>query len=173
MTEIAPGWGIAVNLFFFTGGGPAMAVLGLLSVSIFAMAFFLLLQFGRRNHPGSLHQMLRSQGPGSQAVRNGIFLEKTRQVRFAIQWLSRLANLSTLTGLLGTVIGIRTSFLDLEQAGKTGPEILASGIHQAVSTTIVGLFLAILALTIHYYFRDRFTALREEFLAGNSEGNHG
>lgn len=80
-------------------------------------------------------------------------------LRRAISWLAYLANLSTLTGLLGTVLGIHSTFLRLEAAGETSLKVFSGGIHEAIVTTIVGLLLAIPALIFHYLYRDRFVEL--------------
>lgn len=70
-------------------------------------------------------------------------------------WLSHTATLSTLTGLLGTVLGIQSSFENMQIAGKASIEIFAAGISQALITTIFGLTIAIPSTLFYHFFYDR------------------
>jgi len=61
-----------------------------------------------------------------------------------VSYLAMLANIATLTGLLGTIFGLQQSFSSLavvEAAEKAS--ILAAGISQAMNTTAFGLMVAI------------------------------
>jgi hypothetical protein len=78
-----------------------------------------------------------------------------------INWLSHIASLSTLTGLLGTVLGIRKSFQDMMDAGSLSLETFSSGIGQALLTTIFGLFIAISSLVFYHIFLDRLEVIEE------------
>jgi biopolymer transport protein ExbB len=67
-----------------------------------------------------------------------------------------VAVLSPLLGLLGTVWGMILAFGELATAsGKADPEQLADGISQALTTTAVGLAVAIPAQAAYYWFRAR------------------
>jgi len=76
-----------------------------------------------------------------------------------ILWLGNLAAISTLLGLLGTVMGIHSAFESMKLYKQASPEIFASGISQALLTTIYGLMIAIpstLAMHIYRTFLDSF-----------------
>ena len=70
-----------------------------------------------------------------------------------ISLLGALAQVSTLLGLLGTVIGNISAFKVLGNAGAlaANPSALVGAIPQALVTTAVGLIIAIPATICHYY----------------------
>lgn len=65
--------------------------------------------------------------------------------------INLLANISTLLGLTGTVIGMIKTFMVISQSDFTTPKMLAGGIWEALLTTAFGLFVAIpLHIGVHY-----------------------
>jgi biopolymer transport protein ExbB len=60
-----------------------------------------------------------------------------------VAWLSSVANIETLLGLLGTVTGMIRSFISLRLSGVADPSVLAGGIAEALITTAAGLLVAI------------------------------
>lgn len=68
-------------------------------------------------------------------------------------WISHLASLSTLLGLLGTVIGIYIAFQNMKISGKASIEVFADGIGQALITTIFGLVIAIPSNFLYYILK--------------------
>lgn len=80
-----------------------------------------------------------------------------------IQWLSSIASLSTMTGLLGTVIGIYNSFLSMKEQGIATAEVFAAGISTALITTIFGLCIAIPSLFFFHIFEHWIEVLLEKF----------
>ena len=61
--------------------------------------------------------------------------------------------MSPLLGLLGTVIGMISSFSQLELGGDlVNPALLAGGIWTALLTTAIGLVVAIPAMVAHHFF---------------------
>ena len=86
-------------------------------------------------------------GHGLAEVRRGVEEVAIREVpRYGrrIGYLAMLANIATLTGLLGTIFGLQRSFSSLavvEAAEKAS--VLADGISQAMNTTAFGLIVAI------------------------------
>jgi len=70
-----------------------------------------------------------------------------------------LANLSTLTGLFGTVCGMIVAFLALRSGGGADPSALAGGIAQALVATALGLVTAIPSLAAHALFQRQLTTL--------------
>ncbi|KAA3606030.1 MAG: MotA/TolQ/ExbB proton channel family protein [Planctomycetota bacterium] len=80
--------------------------------------------------------------------------------------LQVVAMLAPLLGLLGTVWGMIQAFSKLAAADSLAkPELLASGISQALVTTAAGLAIAIPTQAAYFYFRgriDRFTRMVED-----------
>jgi biopolymer transport protein ExbB len=77
-------------------------------------------------------------------------------LRRNLRALQGAANLATLLGLLGTVIGMILAFNEVAvTSGQPRSETLASGIAQALLTTAFGLLVAIPALFMHSYFSGR------------------
>jgi len=74
-----------------------------------------------------------------------------------INFLSDIAVISPMVGLLGTVIGMFQAFMSVSSSGitqgKINPAYLTSGVAQAVVTTIAGLVIGILATMAYAYFR--------------------
>lgn len=74
--------------------------------------------------------------------------------------------IAPLLGLLGTVWGMIDAFGRIANAEGIGkPEVLASGIYQALTTTAAGLAVAIPAVVLHHWLRGRielFAARSEE-----------
>jgi biopolymer transport protein ExbB len=90
-----------------------------------------------------------SQRMQSQALKNTAELERN------VAYLSSIANLSTLLGLLGTVTGMLRAFLNLRVSGISDPARLAGGISEALITTVGGLCVAIPCLFAFHLFRQR------------------
>lgn len=74
-----------------------------------------------------------------------------RYLESHLRGLEMTASVAPLLGLLGTVIGMISSFSRLSLAGtRVDPSILAGGIWEALLTTAGGLTVAIPALAAHY-----------------------
>lgn len=77
-----------------------------------------------------------------------------------LYFLSTLAHISPLLGLLGTVTGLVRCFQIIEQksvqaSGAVNPSDLAGGIWEALLTTVVGLSVAIPSYVAYNYFVHR------------------
>lgn len=74
-----------------------------------------------------------------------------RYLESHLRGLEMTASIAPLMGLLGTVIGMITSFSKLSLSGtRVDPTLLAGGIWEALLTTAGGLAVAIPALAAHY-----------------------
>ena len=70
--------------------------------------------------------------------------------------LKMLSSVSTYTGLLGTVLGMMTSFASLYMPSEKGMSSeVAGGISQALITTVAGLLVALPCYIAYNYFRNR------------------
>jgi biopolymer transport protein ExbB len=106
--------------------------------------------------------LARSTAPEERELRMQARAQKEldRLERF-LPWLSSLANVETLLGLLGTVTGMIRSFLALRISGIADPAVLAGGISEALITTAAGLMVAIPCLVTYHVLiqaADRITA---------------
>ena len=89
--------------------------------------------------------------------------EKAIEVKYGLErnltMLGTIATISPLLGLLGTVVGMITAFTGLTETAGANPDLLASGISQALITTAFGLFIAVPGLVMHKYFEQKITYL--------------
>lgn len=78
-------------------------------------------------------------------------------------YLSLLANIATLLGLLGTIFGLIDSFSAVTNADASQKAaLLASGIAVAMNTTAFGLIVAIPTLVFYSMLNERITAITDE-----------
>ncbi|HMO04642.1 MAG TPA: MotA/TolQ/ExbB proton channel family protein [Kiritimatiellia bacterium] len=76
-----------------------------------------------------------------------------------INYLSVIATISPMIGLLGTVSGMIKAFQAMALGGMGKPELLADNISEALITTATGLIIGIPVMVAYFYFRNRFTAI--------------
>ena len=78
-------------------------------------------------------------------------------------YLSMIANVATLLGLLGTIFGLIRSFQAVAQADAAQKAaLLSGGISQAMNTTAFGLMVAIPCLVFYTYIQEKTNALIDE-----------
>ena len=77
-------------------------------------------------------------------------------------WLKLIAAISPLLGLLGTVLGMVGVFQTIAVNQAPDPAALASGIWQALLTTVMGLVIAIPVLMVYYCLLLRIKGFRIE-----------
>jgi biopolymer transport protein ExbB len=71
-----------------------------------------------------------------------------------------VATIAPIIGLLGTVIGMIEAFHVIATAGGLGdPALLAGGISKALVNTAAGLAVALPALGMHHFFKNRLVAV--------------
>lgn len=102
---------------------------------------------------------VRKWGRPAVEVEQAILDEGERvanDLRRYLRLFNGIATLGPLLGLLGTVFGMIAAFNAIAQVDALGrPELLASGIGQALLTTAAGLCVAIPALIAQLYFSGR------------------
>ncbi len=77
-------------------------------------------------------------------------------LRKYLRLFNGISTISPLLGLLGTVVGMIRAFNAIATTDAMGkPELLATGISQALLTTAAGLTVAIPALVAYLYFASR------------------
>ncbi|MFT7637175.1 MAG: biopolymer transport protein ExbB [Candidatus Omnitrophota bacterium] len=97
------------------------------------------------------------QGP--QVVRETIELGAKREIASLWQWtgyLSDIAAIAPMVGLLGTVIGMIQAFNTIAfQSAVVKPMLLAGGVSKAMVTTAAGMIIAIIAMGFYSFFRAK------------------
>jgi len=82
--------------------------------------------------------------------------EESIKLHQKIGWLSLIANTAPMMGLLGTVSGMVSAFNAIASSGgQASPAELASGISQALLTTMFGLIVAIPVTAAFAFLRNR------------------
>ena len=72
-----------------------------------------------------------------------------------LKFLATTGSTAPFVGLLGTVIGIMSSFSNIANSGSASLAVVAPGIAEALFSTAVGLFAAIPAVVAYNYFLGR------------------
>ncbi len=101
---------------------------------------------------------LRMRDAGYQEMIAGLEAsanEETFKVNTKISYLSLIGNVAPLLGLLGTVTGMISSFQVIETLKAPTPGDLAKGVYESLVNTTMGLFIAILFLTIYFFFKNK------------------
>ncbi len=116
-----------------------------------------------KEHDIALARILRTgllrfdQGP--REIEHGIQDAGRREatlLRKNLGILNFLAQMAPLLGLFGTVLGMTRSFDAIAKYGQQGNiELVASGISEALITTVYGLMVGIPVLGFYYYFRRK------------------
>jgi len=89
--------------------------------------------------------------------------EKTLELMRRVEWLNIVGNVAPMVGLFGTVYGMIKTFNTIVLAGgQPRADQLASGISVALVTTFWGLLIAIPALAIYGFFRNKVEVLASE-----------
>lgn len=123
--------------------------------------------------PGALREDAAPQANLSETQLHALWLvlekvqdEERDAASGGLIWLSVIAVVSPLLGLLGTVLGIMTSFHRVASMGSANIAAVAPGIAEALMTTAFGLVAAIPAAIAYNYFvnrLDRFSGELEGF----------
>ncbi len=83
-------------------------------------------------------------------------------LRRNLPMLAALANIATMMGLLGTVLGMIESFDLIAQTGTGDARVVAGGIFQALVTTAAGLIVGITAIGFHSVLRRKVEVLETD-----------
>jgi biopolymer transport protein ExbB len=115
-----------------------------------------------------IHSGLLRAGQGPDAVKEAIETAGSIETSFLERGLVALATVSTVApmlGFLGTVSGMMNAFAAIAAAEQVSAKIVASGIQEALITTIAGLTIAIPSSIGHAFFVsqiERFVLEMEE-----------
>jgi biopolymer transport protein ExbB/TolQ len=90
-------------------------------------------------------------------------LEVIPKLERNLNYLALIANISTLFGLFGTIIGLIKSFEAVALADPAQRQaILAAGISEAMNATAFGLIVAIVSMIAHSYLSSKASIIIEE-----------
>ena len=109
--------------------------------------------------------MVFTHGSHSNDIRAEVaylFHKHLAPVNNSMCWLKLIAAISPLLGLLGTVLGMVGVFQTIAVNQAPDPAALASGIWQALLTTVMGLVIAIPVLMVYYCLLLRIKGFRIE-----------
>lgn len=120
------------------------------------------------SHPGFASRALAEglshlpRGPQAAAEHFAAALsDERRHLEHRLLWLGTLGNNAPFVGLFGTVLGVIKAFRDLAQSGA-GPEVVMSGLSEALVATAVGLLVAIPSVLAFNIFSKRVRDLLAE-----------
>lgn len=106
--------------------------------------------------------------PTSKGIQNAVdegVLEIMPRLLGRSSYLAMLANVSTLTGLMGTIYGLILAFDSISNPGVDAAEkatLLANGIAVAMYTTLAGLAIAIPSVIVYTIIQNKTTRIVDE-----------
>ncbi|YCM45079.1 MotA/TolQ/ExbB proton channel family protein [Verrucomicrobiaceae bacterium 227] len=108
----------------------------------------------------SLDFLTKNPAASQSEIREVAEAEGSRQAGILTQRISYLADIggiAPMVGLLGTVIGMIKSFMEIANGNIEGTKQLqlAEGVWEALITTAAGLVISIVAMTFYSFFRGR------------------
>ncbi|MDX9731536.1 MAG: protein TolQ [Bdellovibrionales bacterium] len=86
-----------------------------------------------------------------------------------LSFLATVGSTAPFIGLLGTVLGIMTSFQQIASSGSASLAVVAPGISEALFATAVGLFAALPAVAAYNYFVGRVRKIEMEVASFGSD----
>jgi biopolymer transport protein ExbB len=84
-------------------------------------------------------------------------------------FIATIASIGTMTGLLGTVVGMIRAFAALAAKGRPDPNKLATGISEALINTAGGLTVAIISIIAYNYYLNRIDKFNFTFEESSNE----
>lgn len=103
-----------------------------------------------------------------RAIQNSVdegTLEVIPRLRERTDYLSMIANVATLIGLMGTIYGLINAFNSVSAPGIDAAEksrLLAAGISVAMNTTLTGLIIAVPAILLYTFIHNKTTKIIDE-----------
>jgi len=122
-------------------------------------------QYESQTSPLSHVEIVEAAG---RAVERAALLT-TSDFKRGLGGLATIATLTPFIGLFGTVIGIIRAFTGMALTGSGGIGAVSAGIAEALVSTALGLFVAILAAWMYNYFTNQLERLQVEMSNSSSE----
>jgi Biopolymer transport proteins len=95
------------------------------------------------------------QGFSSTKAMEAVALDAVKSMRRGMPVLDTIITIAPMLGILGTVLGIISSFDMLGQAGVEEPKAVVAGIAEALITTAAGLSISVATVFPFNYFNSR------------------
>jgi biopolymer transport protein ExbB len=109
---------------------------------------------------GSVVRALGRPGDEREQIVTVAGNREIRDMEHGLRSIAVIARIAPLLGLLGTVVGLVEAFRAVStMQGPPDPSVLASGIWQALLTTVAGLLVAIPAIISHEWLQSRIDEL--------------
>lgn len=108
------------------------------------------------------YQGLSRMDQGLEAVEKSVVSYggvQAAQLETGLTWLSLFIAMSPNLGFLGTVIGMINAFDAIQAQGDISPIVVASGIKQALITTVAGLIVALILQVFFNYITSKVESL--------------
>lgn len=178
-----------LNTLYASVGAAGIALILVAAVAIYLCAKYLVYIFwiglGFRRHIAAMEQgapwsgsngnplirifseAIRHAGRGANDLRAELaflFHKHLRKVNRAMTLLRLISVISPLLGLMGTVLGIVKVFRVIGAQTAVNPALLATGIWEALITTIMGLTITIPVLCFYYFFRMQINGFQVELM---------
>lgn len=96
--------------------------------------------------------------PSMEKAMEEASVEETTSGMRMIGYLSIIAQIAPMLGLLGTVSGMIKAFDKIGRGGMGKPEVLAGNIGEAMVTTATGLLIGIPAMFLYFYLKNRYSS---------------
>jgi len=96
--------------------------------------------------------------PSMEKAMEEAAVEETAAGLKTISYLSIIAQIAPMVGLLGTVSGMIKAFAKIGKGAMGKPEVLAADIGEALVTTATGLLIGIPAMFLYFYLKSRYTS---------------
>ncbi len=141
-------------LQFFEKGGMIVYILialNILGFTIIFMELFNLYNF-KKNIQTTICSIFSKIKNNREDLLEMTIQQEIKKLEFGLNTIKIIATISPLLGLLGTVLGIFSSFDVISKVGLDDPMNFSGGISLALITTIVGLIVSI----PHYIFYNYF-----------------
>lgn len=114
--------------------------------------------------PRILRSGLKRANEDRQMIEDAVatsIMEQTPKLNYHLNYISLVANSSTLIGLLGTIQGLIISFAAVGEASGNKAQALADGIAKAMNTTAFGLISAIIIMALHTFLSGKATKIND------------
>ena len=111
---------------------------------------------------------LHAPAEALEARLDELLLRESAALERGLSWIKLLAAIAPLLGLLGTVTGMIATFQAITLFGTGDPSMMASGISQALVTTVLGLLMAVPLLLAHLLLQGRSRQLARTLEAESS-----
>lgn len=154
--------------------GVAIAVLAVAAAYAAARGIVLCLLRARRSWlsgPGAakvVEEVRRAQPEDRQMALAALMRVEFSGIFGASSFLRLCAAAGPLLGLLGTVLGMVDVFASISEGSSVDPALLAGGIWKALSTTVMGLVLAIPAMIASWFMQSRLRRIRTGLMLRSS-----